>query len=317
MDIFRLHGDNIVECERIMDLILMGLEPKSVYRGFISQACPYVEVEFLRAGKSKKWQFQMFPGFNKTISDRWDRNILDLLKQEGSFLDEAPDVVLTGVQNNSEEIILAIEFCGALQAGNQAWQRSGRAYSTGRTRYPYIYIVDFVKYELDNTNRKRKNLRFPNPAVPYSYISHSRHTGNVIVQAYFKAEEFQPNFDPRLNNFDKTIFSERDVAEFIILSLLRQDTTQIEEILIDKNLKMVDFLSEATSSRTNFTKGEWNKLHQSGDSIVDYSISLDRFNFRKIIAGKSMGGYVKQFRETVQKYSIGMASGSLPFGIIK
>ena len=117
-----------------------------------------------------------------------------------SILDEKPDVIITEVKDNKEHPLVAIEFCSALQAGNQAWQRSGRAYSTGRSLVPYIYIVDFVKYELDS-NRNRKSLRFPNAAVPFSYINYSRNLNNLVVQAFFKSEEFHPSFDSKLKEF--------------------------------------------------------------------------------------------------------------------
>lgn len=68
--------------------------------------------------------FKFFPGFNKNTSDRWTSNIFQLLKDNGSFLNETPDVLLTEETDDNEKILLAIEFCSALQAGNQAWQRN-------------------------------------------------------------------------------------------------------------------------------------------------------------------------------------------------
>ena len=108
-------------------------------------------------------------------------NIFDTLKANGSFLDETPDAIITKIENDSETILFAVEFCSALQAGNQAWQRSGRAFSTGRAGCPYLYIVDFVKYELDSRTRARKALRFPNPAVPYSYINFTKSTEKFML----------------------------------------------------------------------------------------------------------------------------------------
>jgi len=317
MNLYRLHGDNIVECERIMDLILTKTNPTNIKRGFASLACPFVEITFRDGNDTLNWRFEMFAGFNKNTNDRWDTNILDLLKQKGSLLDETPDVIITAVENNRENILLAIEFCSALQAGNQAWQRSGRAYSTGRTMYPYIYIVDFVKYELDNTDRSRKNLRFPNPAVPYSYISHSRITGNFIIQAYFKAEEFQPEYDKQLKEFDETIFAENEVANYIIAKLQNKDTSTIERSLIEKNFKMVQFLSKTAKANSNFTDLEWKEIYTNNSDIIKYSTDLNRFRFRKKIAEKSFSGKVRNFNDIVQKYSIGFASTDLPFGIIK
>lgn len=154
-------------------------------------------------GHRFEWQLELLPGFNKAGRRRWEANIFAGLKDSGSFLDETPDALVTCVENGLETILYAIEFCSALQAGNQAWQRSGRAFSTGRTGCPYLYIVDFVKYELDARTRERKALRFPNPAVPYSYISFSRESDNFVAQVYVRSEEFDKQFDRSLRNFDE------------------------------------------------------------------------------------------------------------------
>lgn len=161
---FRIHGDNIVECERLFNLITKSIQIQKAERFFLSPACPSVKVTTI---DSDILFFEYFPGFNKNTSDRWLSNIFQILRDNGSFLNETPDVLFTEETDDGEKILLAIEFCSALQAGNQAWQRSGRAYSTARANIcPYLYIIDFVKYELDE-NRNRKALRFPNVAIPY------------------------------------------------------------------------------------------------------------------------------------------------------
>ena len=186
--IFRIHGDNIVECERIAKLILEETDPTSVEISLISPSTIVYNICFNYLGHRFEWQLELLPGFNKAGRRRWEANIFAGLKDSGSFLDETPDAIVTCVENGLETILYAIEFCSALQAGNQAWQRSGRAFSTGRTGCPYLYIVDFVKYELDARTRERKALRFPNPAVPYSYISFSRESDNFVAQVYVRSE---------------------------------------------------------------------------------------------------------------------------------
>lgn len=313
---FRIHGDNVVECERISNLIIRYLSPSKVERSFSSLSCISVDLDFYYEDTSYKWNFELFPGFNKNISDRWKQNILEILKQQGSFLNETPDVIMSRVNSSNEEIIVAIEFCSALQAGNQAWQRSGRAYSTGRTECAYLYIVDFVKYELDTRTRKRKALRFPNAAVPFSYISHSMNSNNFVAQVYFKGEEFQPAFDKSLSRFDMTIFSEDEVAEYIIRKLIGLQTDELEQVILDKNVQMVNFLADKAKTDFNLTPSEWAEIYENKYDIINYSITKNRFKFRKKIAEKSIMGKVKQFNLLVQKYSVGLASVDLPFGII-
>lgn len=185
--IYRIHGDNIVECERIANLILNEVHPQNMKKTLISPATISENIIFSYSGFDFEWELILLPGFNKAGRSRWKGDIFKALRENGSFLDETPDAIITEVTNNSEKIICAIEFCSALQAGNQAWQRSGRAFSTGRTGCPYIYIVDFVKYELDPQTRNRKALRFPNAAVPYSYVNFSRVSGNFVAQVYVKS----------------------------------------------------------------------------------------------------------------------------------
>lgn len=121
---FRIHGDNIVECERLFNLITKSIQTQKAERYFLSPACPSVKITTI---DSDILFFKYFPGFNKNTSDRWPSNIFQILKDNGSFLNETPDVLLTEETDTGEKILLAIEFCSALQAGNQAWQRSGRA----------------------------------------------------------------------------------------------------------------------------------------------------------------------------------------------
>ena len=136
---FRIHGDNIVECERLYAIITKSIPIHNEERFFLSPACPSVKIT---TTNFDTLFFKYFPGFNKNTSDRWTSNIFQILKVKGSFLNETPDVLLTEEIGNSEKILLAIEFCSALQAGNQAWQRSGRAYSTARANVcPYLYII--------------------------------------------------------------------------------------------------------------------------------------------------------------------------------
>jgi hypothetical protein len=202
-DKFRIHGDNIVECERVAKLILCETNPESIEISLMSPSTIVYNIQFTYYGHQYSWQLELLPGFNKAGRRRWDADIFASLKNNGSFLDETPDAIVAYMEDEMETILYAVEFCSALQAGNQAWQRSGRAFSTGRTGCPYLYIVDFVNYELNPKTRKRKALRFPNPAVPYSYINFSKDTGNFVAQIYTRSAEF----DKRRQNFPGTLSS--------------------------------------------------------------------------------------------------------------
>lgn len=307
--LINIHGDNIVECERIFKLILNGLNVHEHNIYFSSLACISSDIKV----NDTLFKFTLYPGFNSGTKKHWNRNIFDCMSN--SILDEKPDVILTEVVDNKEVPLVAIEFCSALQAGNQAWQRSGRAYSAGRSLVPYIYIVDFVKYELDE-DRKREALRFPNPVVPFSYINYSKNLNNLVVQAFFKSEEFHPSFDDKLKEFDTNIFSEGDVTRFIINTLLRYDNTEVSKTLLSKNLDMTMFLSKSNKPG-KFTSSDWKQIYDYGNLFkISKSYKDEGYGFKKKKAKKSTVGKIDEFNDIVAKYSHLIGSKDLPFGLI-
>lgn len=316
LQIFRIHGDNIVECERIAKLILEETNPASVEMSLMSPSTIVYNIRFNYLGRHFEWQLELLPGFNKAGRRRWEANIFTGLKDSGSFLDETPDAIVTYVENGFETILYAIEFCSALQAGNQAWQRSGRAFSTGRTGCPYLYIVDFVKYELNARTRERKALRFPNPAVPYSYISFSRESDNFVAQVYIRSEEFDKNFDRSLKNFDENNFAEAELSRYVVKRMCGFDTTDEEETILQKNFNVVLFLASSSRPATNFTPAQWRRLYAYRQGIVRFSLENSGFNFRKTITAKGHHGNSAEFLDLVESLSVGLASRDLPFGII-
>lgn len=314
--LFRIHGDNIVECERITRILIAETQPLSATVSLVSPSTLSVDLDFNYEGRHFSWTVEMLPGFNKAGRRRWAGNIFSALRESGSFLDETPDAIVTEVVGDEETILYAIEFCSALQAGNQAWQRSGRAFSTGRTGCPYLYIVDFVKYELDSRTRQRKALRFPNPAVPYSYINFSKETGNFVAQVYVKSEEFDKTRDRQLSGFDEANFADTELAEFMVRCMCGLDTSDVEEIILRKNLNVVKFLAQSSRTATNFSASEWEALYNSRQSIIDYSIENTEFNFHKTITAKGHHGRSPEVLELIDRFSVGLASRDLPFGII-
>lgn len=314
--IYRIHGDNIVECERIAKLILDETAPTSIEISLMSPSTIVYNFQFDYLGRHFEWQLELLPGFNKAGRRRWEADIFTGLKKSGSFLDETPDTIVTSVEAGLETILYAIEFCSALQAGNQAWQRSGRAFSTGRTGCPYLYIVDFVKYELNSRTRERKALRFPNPAVPYSYISFSRESSHFVAQVYIRSEEFDKHFDCSLRNFDEKNFAEVELSRYIVKQMCGFDTTEEEESILQKNLNVVLFLASSSRPATNFTPTQWKHLYTHHQGIVPFSLKNSGFHFRKTITAKGHHGSSPEFLDLVESLSVGLASRDLPFGII-
>lgn len=123
---FAIYGDNIVECERMLDLVKRALSATDC-----AICGTAVAPSFRLATKEGVYEFSFFPGF-----DRWEQNLVESIRVAGGVLRETPDVYVTRIERGIEVPILAVEFCSALPAGNQAWQRSGRAYSTARCGIP-------------------------------------------------------------------------------------------------------------------------------------------------------------------------------------
>lgn len=284
---FRIYGDNIVECERITNIILHNINYIEYSTYLVSPSVTGYKIRI-----AEGWLYlELLPGFNKANRRRWSYDIFEALRAAGSILGETPDVLMTRVDGEMETILFALEFCSALQAGNQAWQRSGRAFSIGRTDCPYIYVVDFVKYELDSATRERKALRFPNPLVPFSYIRFSEASGNFTLQAYVKSEEFEPA--GRLATFPQDSFADDLLAEYILLRMFSRDTREIEQRMLEKSRQVVNFLA-------------------GGREI---SLSELSHPYRKTIAGKSLFGQIARVQQLCAQCGLGL-DRDFPLGLI-
>ena len=74
-EMFRVHGDNIVECERVVHYITRNVDVLSITKAFSSLACLTINVDFEVAGTKNQWSIEMFPGFSKdNRSQRWQSN---------------------------------------------------------------------------------------------------------------------------------------------------------------------------------------------------------------------------------------------------
>lgn len=325
---FRIHGDNIVECQRTLDYICNGLLNPRIEYSFVSSACPKATVFFDDDVDSElsSWEFVMFPGFNKANTTRWPQDIYEPLRRRGGFLRETPDALVTRLSSDGrdEEILFAVEYCSALQAGNQAWQRSGRALSTARSGCPYLYVVDFVNHELNPETRQPKGLRFPNPVVPYSFISQTHHDGTFCMQVYVRAEEFQQD-DSQLRTFDTRIFGKSDFEEYMVRKLSGVSTATVESRLTEKCFDMVKFLSpepKNTTAGRNLSRQDWQNLYDEersgGGDLIDYSTRYGRLPHKKTVARRSIapGHHGTELCAAIAQYANGIGTANLPFGVV-
>ena len=172
----RIHGDNIIECERALFLIADSFAAH--VHPIIS--APYMPQYEIRCGGELLFTVELFPGHG-----RWNVNLQEVLQSHGAPLREAADAVVTRVLPDSqrEEILLALEFCNALPAGNNAWQRNGRALVCAAAGVSYLYFAEVGGVEL-NKSRAIKAPRFPNPIVPFSYLTASKLFNVISLPVY-------------------------------------------------------------------------------------------------------------------------------------
>lgn len=227
----RIHGDNIIECERGLQLIADALSAKINYINSPLYK-PLYEIE----RNNQIWgKIELLAGHG-----RWGINIQEIFQLHGAPVREATDAIITKVLQDTqqEEILLAMEFSSALPAGNNAWQRNGRALACAAIGVPYLYFTEVGGVELGK-NRTIKAPRFPNPIVPFSYLTATKAYGVVCL----------PVFTPSPSNsrkiyaqFSKTMGTKdvQLVVKHILESTLIQQSYQP---LASKALAMVEILS--------------------------------------------------------------------------
>ncbi len=239
----RIHGDNIIECERALELI------NAAYEGELKRVdnCLYLP-KFELINKKVITQIELFAGH-----DRWNISIAKVLSEYGAPLREATDAYITKLNaEGKEQLILAVEFCNALPAGNNAWQRNGRAITCAKLGIPYLYFAELGGVELD-ANRTIKAPRFPNPIVPFSYLSTSNSMKVICLPVY----ESHPAITPTLREKFTPVFGLEE-SFYLIKSILEGgDIALTFNKLLAKGTELVKILSE-NRRRVDTLKGdEW------------------------------------------------------------
>ena len=242
----RIHGDNIVECERTLKMIAEAYS--STYELLNS---PIYFPKYSIKTKDCQFVIELLSGHG-----RWsDIDLGDIIYKAGGRLRESADSYLTEVSEKQETVLLAIEYCSALPAGNNAWQRNGRALASVFANVPYLYYAEIGGIELDE-NRTPKAPRYPNPAVPFSYVSLS-HDMNCVCLPVYRAH---PSMTLQNMLAYKSALGYDDGLVFIRQILNKEDTTLTVNRLKDKAVKMVEILSNGRKKNDTLKGKEWNEL---------------------------------------------------------
>lgn len=306
---FHLHGDNIVECVRALDYVVSGLGDlvREIVGPLESVTCPVYKVSL----EDQELVFQFLPGYG---GRRWNQDILAFIKRSGGRLREAADAILTLVENDKELPLAAIEFCGALPAGNQAWQRQGRAFSFAHANIPYFYVAELGGFEL-GADRERKAERMPNPAIPFSFFAMTHYQGSVCLPVYEANAGATTDTTERFG----PIYGKVEFLEFLKLSVLGDGTEHAAKLLGDKCMALVKLLADSKRRKDGLTSDQWAAAHnavQEGENLTDFLARDARLGWKKTAYICGLTATARQFMALGAEESLGLTSMVLPVSFV-
>jgi len=212
---------------------------------------------------------------------RWGKiNLGDIIHDAGGKLRETADSYITEIKDSEETVLLAIEYCSALPAGNNAWQRNGRALASVLANVPYLYYAEIGGVELDDS-RKPKAPRYPNPAVPFSYVSLSHDMRSICLPVYGA----HPSMTEENYQTYRTSLGYEDGLAFIKSFLMGEDTSPIVDVLSEKALSLVKILSNNRRAKDTLRGREWDALLKARDRAA-WLAKHDGLQWKKISGDK-------------------------------
>ena len=299
----RIHGDNIVECERTLKMIAEAYGTK-----YMLQDSPIYFPKYLITTATCIFELELLSGHG-----RWGGiNLGDIIYKAGGMLKENADSYLTEIIDEQEFVLLGIEYCSALPAGNNAWQRNGRALASVFANIPYLYYAEIGGIELDE-NRSPKAPRYPNPAVPFSYVSLSHDTNSVCLPVYIA----HPSMTLENYAVYKSALGYKEGLDFIRQTINGEDTTKIVLSLKDKAVRMVEILSKERKRNDTLKGRNWNCFLTSNNRsswlIQNYKEEWKKKSSEKVLVSKSF----KLLKSKIAEMSVvPIAAKDLPFCII-
>lgn len=191
---------------------------------------------------------------------RWGLNIGNHLIDNGGILREGADSYISEVIEEQEKFVLAIEYCSALPAGNNAWQRNGRALSSVLAGIPYMFMAELGGVEL---NEKREVIapRNPNPLVPCSYLSVTMDYNKLCTPVYRP----HPSITEELYQKFSEVFGYQESLNVIKGILTNTDITDNVNSLIHKSLRLIEILSGEKKGNKTIKDKDWLTYLNSSD----------------------------------------------------
>ena len=208
------------------------------------------------------FEAQLFPDYG-----RWGFDVADCLRRRESRHEPCLRNKLRAEIDKDPyqlEPLVAFEFCGALPAGNQAWQRCGRALACSHAEVPFFYVVDVGGMELDR-ERRGKAARSPNPLIPFAYLSLGQQTDSVAVPVFAASPSTPAEFS---EPFEDSFGEEEALVVVRDILIDEQDPSLAIEALQAKATRAIQILTNARKRTADtLNPEEWVRLAQEPDGI--------------------------------------------------
>lgn len=308
----RIHGDNILECERAVRIIATALGDARPLQLRLLDGPLWAPTYGLgnQQGQGQQAEVQLFPGYG-----RWPLDIQKELQRRGAPLREMVDAVLTVLRgvagSETEDPLIAFEFCGAIPAGNQAWQRCGRALNAAYPKIPYFYYAELGGVELD-ANRQIKAGRLPNPIIPFAYLALGDALSTIALPV------FEPS--PSIQDGARRVFSSTfggDDAVALVNSILTGSYRAGEESqLREKAIRAAEALTGLRRRRDTLSAGEWKKLanEHSGQNKANWLIAR-AMPWRKTVTIPVTATF-RNLLTSVQRMAVAIGTEELPICLL-
>ena len=263
----RIHGDNILECEHALDLIeeAISLDGKTEAAHDPASSL-WSPIYTISIGTRQVARIQLLPGYG-----RWPADIQRELNRRGAPLREMPDAIVTELlAEDDEEPIAAFEFCGALPAGNNAWQRCGRALNLAYPGIPFFYFAELGGAEL-NSSRVVKAGRTPNPLIPFAYLA----LGDALKTLALPVFEPSPSIQKGERDLFGNSFGRQEAVGLLACILKHELCMGKENALKEKDILAIETLVATRKDKTTvLTAKEWGDIAKSatGASKVSWLV---------------------------------------------
>lgn len=295
-----------MECTRTEELLKRSLDVERLD----IEGPPWSPTHIYSGGNQlREIRMTLFPGHC-----RWGGDFTNHTSEVNGVLREQVDVLITRfdaepAKPENQSILAGIEFCGALPAGNNAWQRAGRAWSMGILGIPYLYVGELGGQEL-NSKGEVKAPRYPSPIVTGSFLAFDKRKKTVCLPLYLPS----PTADSQVRETLKEEAPRRDLRDFLRDIVLEgKPGTRIREGLRRRSLDTIRLLREKRRRDDTLSSAAWNELLNEVPprKIPEWFIGRDR-RWMKKVARKTSPPHLRGFIEWCKKRGNAIGARQFP-----